>query len=163
MEGKIIYPYLPEGREILYVDATNEFIAKAKEYAKQHSLDAVMPNATVIVRNQKILGVAANGSNYHEKFPCKRIELKCKSGEGYEFCEGCSPKNHSEVKAIKDAHTKGHDTNGADLYLWGHWWFCKDCWSAIMHAGIKNTYLLKGSEELFNKDSPNNIVGKQFE
>src|SRR3989344_441935 len=57
----------------------------------------------------------------------------------------------------------GHETIGADLYLWGHWWACQPCWNAIIEAGIENVYLLKDSERLFNKASPDNIIGRQFD
>jgi deoxycytidylate deaminase len=85
------------------------------------------------------------------------------TGQGYELCEGCDPKFHSEPSAIRDAQAKGKDTNGADLYMWGHWWCCEYCWNSIISAGIKNVYDLENSEILFNKSDPNNILGKQFE
>ncbi len=163
MDKKCInYPYLPEGREIFYVPARNFFMKLAKTTARKESLDKTMPGAAVIVKNGRILGKGANGSDYHEKHGCERVHLGCKSGEGYELCEGCSPKNHSEPTAIKNARERGNNTEGADLYLWGHWWFCKDCWDAMIEAGIKNVYLLEGSEILFNKENPDNIIGHQF-
>jgi len=84
------------------------------------------------------------------------------TGQQYELCEGCHPKNHSEPRAIADAKKNGHDTKGADLYLWGHWWACETCWQTMIAAGIKNFYLMEGSEKLFNKSHPKNIIGKQF-
>ena len=160
---KINYPYMPEGKSIEYVDASNEFMMEAKEFARKNSLDKNMPTASVIVKDGKIIGEGANGSDYHEKYGCERVRQKIPTGQGYELCEGCSPKNHSEPKAVCDAKEKGFDTNGADLYLWGHWWCCEPCWKAMIGAGIKNTFLMKESEILFNKESPGNIVGKQFE
>ena len=56
----------------------------------------------------------------------------------------------------------GHDTVGADLYLWGHWWACAPCWNAIIESGIENVYLLEGSERLFNKAHHGNVIGRQF-
>ena len=102
---------------------------------------------------------------YHKKFKCQRIILGCKSGEGYDLCEGCYHKNHSEVKAIRDAKNHGNNIKklGADLYLWGHWWFCKPCWDAMIEENIIDVYLLKNSEILFNKEHPDNIVSRQFE
>lgn len=138
-------------------------MALAKEFAKAHSLDAVMPGAALIVRNTIVLGIGANGSDYHKKYQCERVVRGCKSGEGYELCEGCHPKNHSEAKAIKDAEDNGCDTRGADLYLWGHWWCCASCWDAMIRAGIRKVVLLAHSEVLFNKEHPENIVGRQFE
>lgn len=157
------YPYLPEGKQILYVNIDNKFMAMARDYAREHSLDKTMPGAAVIVKDGAVLGIGANGSDYHEKYPCKRVELGCKSGKGYELCEGCHPKNHSEPAAINDATKRGNGINDADLYLWGHWWLCEPCWNAIIEAEINNVYLLDGSEKLFNKEDSDNIVGKQFE
>jgi deoxycytidylate deaminase len=161
METKIIkYPYLPSNHVILYVPSDNIFMQEAKKYAKENSLDKNMPTSSVIVKNGKIIGYGANGSNYHEINGCERVKRGIPTGQGYELCEGCHPKNHSEPKAIKNA---GEDVKEADLYLWGHWWCCESCWNAILGAEIRNVYLLENSEVLFNKENPNNIVGKQFE
>ena len=159
---KIPYPYLPSDRVINYVSLENKYIKAAKEYAKEHSLDLKMPTGTVLVKAGIIIGFGTNGSDYHKKYTCKRTEQNIPTGQSYEICEGCHPKNHSEVNAIKDAHNNGHQAEGADLYLWGHWWCCRFCWQAIIKAGIKNVYLVKGSEKLFNKVSTDNIIGKQF-
>lgn len=159
----ITYPYLPEGRGIKYVPADNEFMEAAKAFAREHSLDKTMPNASVIVRDGKIIAAGANGSDYHETHECERVKQNIPSGEGYELCPGCSPENHGEQSAIKDANEKGVDTAGADLYLWGHWWCCEPCWNAMIEAGIKDVYLLDGSEKLFDKNHPDNIVGHQFD
>lgn len=157
------YPYLPEGRRYLYVQRGNEYMLMACEFARTNSLDKTLPGAAVVVRGGFVLGIGANGSDYHRTHQCQRVILGCKTGEGYEFCEGCHPKNHSEPKAIASARSNGYDTQGADLYLWGHWWCCKPCWDSMMRAGINNVFLLEGSEILFNKEDPDNIVGKQFE
>ena len=158
----ITYPYLPAGRSILYVPADNQFMQIAKAFAQEHSLDKEMPNTSVIVKSGAVIAIGANGSDYHLTHECERVKQHIPSGQGYELCEGCHPKNHGEQSAIHDAEVKGVDTHGADLYLWGHWWCCEPCWNAIMAAGIKNVYLLKGSEVLFNKSHPDNIVGRQF-
>jgi deoxycytidylate deaminase len=160
--SEIKYPYIPEGREIKYVGVTDLHMAFAKYYARLYSLVSLMPGAAVIVHDGMALGVGANGSQYHIVHQCQRVVLGCKTGEGYELCEGCHPKTHSEVKAIRNAEIRGEDTRGADLYLWGHWWCCKSCWEEMEKAGIKNVYLLENSEVLFNKEHPDNIVGRQF-
>ena len=157
------YPYIPEGRTILYAPADNPFMAQAKAYARAHSLDAVMPGAAGVVKDGVIVGCAANGSDYHRTHECERIKRHIPTGQGYELCEGCHPKNHSESRAVKNTKDGGHDTNGADLYLWGHWWCCEPCWNAMTAGGIRDVYLLEGSEILFNKENPDNIVGHQFE
>ncbi|HEY4516564.1 MAG TPA: deaminase [Candidatus Paceibacterota bacterium] len=159
---KIDYPYLPEGREIKYVPADDPFITEARGYALQNALDDTQKTGSVIVINGKIIGRGANGSEYHTKHGCERVRRGIPTGQQYELCEGCHPKNHSEPRAIADAKKNGHDPKGADLYLWGHWWACEPCWRAMIEAGIKNVYLLEGSEKLFNKNSSDNIIGKQF-
>jgi deoxycytidylate deaminase len=54
--------------------------------------------------------------------------------------------------AIKDVATNGLDCQGADLYLYGHWWCCESCWKAMIAAKIRNVYLLENSENLFNPE-----------
>ncbi len=167
----IQYPYLPEGKEILYVSADNMFMQLAKAFARAQSLDKTMPGAAIVMKGGRVIGIGANGSNYHKQYGCERVRRVCKSGEGYELCEGCHPKNHSEAKAIVNASMpyapieyfsfKGFAT-GADLYLWGHWWCCQPCWEKINYAGINNIYLMENSWILFNKEHPDNIVGRQF-
>ncbi len=163
MAKQIFYPYLPEGRKIEYVGGNNLYMFLAKMYAKKYSQDKIMPGAAVVVKDERMIGKGANGSNYHKEHPCQRVALECKSGEKYELCEGCHPKNHSERKAIQNAQDNGHDVNGANLYLWGHWWCCGSCWGKMDREGIDRVFLLKDSEILFNKEHPDNIVGRQFE
>ncbi len=159
---EIEYPYLPEGRKIRYVAMDNVFIQKAKTFAKEHSLDETMPNASVIVKNGEIIAQGANGSDYHKTHECERVKQGIPTGQEYELCEGCHPKNHGEQTALKDAKEKGLDVSGADLYMWGHWWCCQPCWDAMIEVGISEVYLPEGSEILFNKSNPDNIVGRQF-
>lgn len=159
---KVDYPYLPEGRDIKYVSADNVYIAEGKAFAKDHSLDYTQPTGSVIVLNGEIIGHGANGSDYHKTHECERVKRGIPTGQGYELCEGCHPKNHSEPRAIADAKKNGLATEGADLYLWGHWWLCEPCWNAIIAAGIKDVYVMEKSHELFNKAHPENVIGKQF-
>lgn len=161
--SEIKYPYLPEGRTIRYVGPDNEYMRMAREYAKEHSLDKTMPTASVVVKDGTAIAFGANGSDYHEKHGCERVRRGIPTGQGYELCEGCHPKNHSERKAIFSAMEEGYDALGADLYLWGHWWCCEPCWRSISEAGIRDVVLLEGSERLFNKEHTDNIVGRQFD
>jgi dCMP deaminase len=142
------FPYLPEGREILYVEADNEFMMAAREVAETLSSDHKHPTGVVIVQNGNIVGSGANVSHYHEKHGCRRKELNIPTGEGYELCEGCDPKNHAEQVAISQMQG---DCKNADIYLWGHWWCCESCWNRMIEAGIGNVYLLQGARELFEK------------
>ncbi|MFA6520036.1 MAG: deaminase [Candidatus Paceibacterota bacterium] len=156
-------PYIPKGREILYVPLSNLYMTQARDYARVNSLDKEMPNTSIIVKAGKVIGIGANGSNYHEQHGCERVRQNIPTGEGYELCEGCHPKNHGESRAINDAIEKGNDPKEADLYMWGHWWCCKNCWEKIISSGIKNVYLLENSEVLFNKKDPENIIGHQLD
>jgi len=163
MKKNIIYPYLPAGRTIFYVPESNEYMLMAKEYARVHSLDKEMPNTSILVKDGVVIGKGANGSSYHETNGCERVKKNIPTGQGYELCEGCHPKNHGESKAIQNAKDLGNNTTGADLYMWGHWWCCEPCWNNMISAGINDVYLLEGSEKLFNKSNPENIVGHQFD
>ncbi len=161
MANSIQYPYLPEGREIFYVPKDNKYIQLAKSFAKEASLDPNQPIGVVIVKNDKVIARGANGSDYHEKHGCDRKKQGIPSGQKYELCEGCHPKNHAEAKALKDARTKGlteKDIKNSDVYLWGHWWCCQSCWEKMIAAGIQNVYLQEKSEVLFNRDHPGNIL-----
>src|SRR4051812_21059426 len=156
----IVYPFIPDGKDILYVPEDNAYMRMAREHAIAHSLDDSVKTGSVGVKGNMIVGQGANGSDYHKDNQCERVRLKLPTGEGYELCEGCHPKNHSEPRAIANAQGRGFNTTGADLYLWGHWWACEPCWGAIEEAGIANVYLLEESEHLFNKADPGNILGK---
>ena len=161
-DKNIKYPYLPESRTILYVPISNPFMTEAKEYARKYCTKLFQAGAAVVVKNNKIIAVGSVGNNPTHQKECVRIATNKPSGQGYNLCEGCNPKFHSEPSAIRDAESKGNDTSDADLYLWGHWWCCEFCWKAMIAAGIKNVYLLENSEILFNKEHPKNIIGKQF-
>lgn len=163
MSNTINYPYIPSGKTIQYIARDNQYMQAAKDYAKAHSLDDAVPTGAVVVKEGKIIGRAANGSDYHKTHECERIKRGIPTGQGYELCEGCHPKNHSEVGAVQQAKEAGYDTKGADVYLWGHWWCCEPCWNAMTAGGINHVYLMKDSETLFNKESPDNVIGKQFE
>lgn len=161
----IDYPFPPpEGHVIQYVDFSNRFMRSAFLAAKDLSLDSTVPTGSVIVNsNGEIIGKAGNGSNYHATHACERVRLGIPTGQGYELCEGCHPKNHSEVQAIANAKSKKLSANGAALYLWGHWWCCEPCWTSMLSSKIAHVYLLVSSEKLFNKNDPGNIVGRQID
>lgn len=168
----IKYPYLPEERVIKYVELDNPWMAAAKEFSRLHATDRQMPTGAVIVKDRRIIGSGANQvplkhpflARMHKDYVCVRRILHIPSGQKYWLCPGCaSAKHHSEARAARDATRKGEDAHGADMYLWGHWWACKPCWDAAIGVGIRDLYLLEGSETLFNRDKPGNIVGKQFD
>ena len=162
----IDYPYMPEGGRIQYVPADHKFMQIAKAYAQRESYDQHMPNCSVIVRDGEILGIAANGSDYHELYGCERKRLNSPTGQDYDKCEGCSPENHGEAKAIANALSslgKNVSLEDAEVYLWGHWWCCEPCWNRMLGKGINTVNLIEKSQILFNRDVPGNIVGHQFD
>lgn len=150
----IKYPYLPRSRQIEYVRPSNAFMMKAKEEASTHSLDDNVKTGAVVVSGNMVIGLGANGSEYHSRHGCRRVELHIPTGQGYELCEGCHPKNHAEVSAINDAIAEDNrdKLKDASIYLWGHWWCCKYCWDSMIEAGIKHVYLMEGSETVFNRE-----------
>ena len=160
---RVNYPYMPAKGAIRYAPENDKFIQAAKEQARLHSLDKNMPTGAVIVQDGKIIGRGANGSNYHEKFGCERVRLGVPTGQQYELCEGCSPKNHSEPKAMADARKKKQKTDGAKMYLWGHWWACEPCWKSMLDGSISELVLMENSQVLFNKEAKDNIVGRQLD
>jgi deoxycytidylate deaminase len=162
------YPYLPEGYTIEYVGGDNPFMQQAKEVART-SNERHMPTGAVAVYNNEIISQACNHApissdtliHLHKKYCFRRI-LKIKSGKSYWLCPGCaSPHSHAEARTVAGLSEKG--IRDFDLYLWGHYWACKDCWDAMIKAGVKQVFLLEGSEVFFNKENPNNSIGKQFE
>jgi deoxycytidylate deaminase len=167
----INYPYIPEGRTILYVSEDDFFMKESIKTARQLSTDKLQSTGAVIVKDGQIVGRGANQvlikspklQSFHQKRFCPRKLLKVKSGTKYWLCPSCSTnKDHAESQAVLDAQKNGQDTSGADLYLWGHWWCCKPCWDTMIEAGIKNVYLMEESEKLFNTGNLGNVLGKQF-
>jgi tRNA(Arg) A34 adenosine deaminase TadA len=172
MTKEVRYPYLPEGREILYVGLDNEFMKEAQDAARRLSTEHNHPTGAVVVKDGEIIGKGGNQSGFknqklqelhNKKGLCVRKWIKAKSGTLYWACPGCAPfSSHGERQALKDAQKKGNDTHGADLYLYGHWWACGPCWDAMIEAGINNVYLLENSEVLFERNNPDNIIRTQF-
>ncbi len=163
----IIYPYLPEGRVIFYVDQSNKFMTLAKEEARK-SKEKNQPTGAVAVINGAIVGAACNKppienknlAESHKKWCIRRL-FGIKTGEKYWACPGCAaPKMHAETRVSIQVIKK--NLKNFDLYLYGHWWCCKDCWDAMIKAGVKDVYLLEGSEIFFNRDQSNNILHTQF-
>jgi deoxycytidylate deaminase len=153
------YPYLPEGRTLLYVPETNTFMQRAKELRLTLSTDQGHPIGAVIVKDGAIIGEGANQSalkskflrEIHKKYFCVRRILNIPSGQKYWLCPGCASfRNHSEAVTVKNALSKNKTIEGADLYMYGHWWCCEPCWEQMISAGIKNVYLPEGATELFS-------------
>jgi deoxycytidylate deaminase len=167
--SQITYPFIPKDRTILYVGPDNEFMKAAEAACKELSTDRYHPTGAVLVKDGKIIARAANQSalknekllELHRKGFCVRKLFKIPSGQKYWLCPGCSSsKNHAETSVVRDARKRGISTEGSDLYLWGHWWCCEPCWNSIISGGIRDVYLLEGSDRLFNPKFPENIIGK---
>jgi deoxycytidylate deaminase len=171
MTKNIKYPYMPEDGVIDYVSNSNEFMMAAKEQARK-SNDQNTPTGAVVVSENKVIGGAHNKAplsspkliNLHRKY-CIRKMLGVPSGKGYWLCPGCATNSsHAESRLSSEIQNQNiKDLENPELYLWGHWWCCKDCWDNMRKIGVHKVFLLEGSEKLFNRDSPENIIGKQFE
>ncbi len=155
-----MYPYLPEGRKILYVLETDPFMIAAKKARAELSTDSGHPTGAVIVLSGVVVGRGANQSTLknrtlhemHRRWFCLRRFLKIPSGTKYWLCPGCaSSASHAEPRAVRDALSRQSSISGADLYLYGHWWCCKPCWNSMIVAGIKNVYLVEGAREKFSR------------
>lgn len=148
MEKNITYPYLPEGRIIFYVGADNNYMQAAKKLWDIGGC-AKQPTAAVVVKDNQIIGRGTNAGI--RTLECARWGSP--TGTNYGPCKDvCHQEGHAEAMAIKDAKKNGFNPQGADLYLYGHWWCCQGCWEAMISAGIKDVYLLEGSENLFNPE-----------
>ncbi len=165
----IVYPYIPADRTIKYTPARDRFMRAAETACLELSTDRHHQTGAVLVKDGAVVARAANQSvlknerllAFHGKGWCVRKLFKIPSGRKYWLCPGCaSARNHSETLVVKAARRLGIDTAGVDIYLWGHWWCCELCWRAMNKAGIRDVYLLEGSEKLFNKNHPDNIIGK---
>ena len=85
----------------------------------------------------------------HKKY-CLRRLLKVPSGKAYWLCPGCaSPEQHAEAQLIKKARKQNIDTRDADIYMYGHWWCCQDCWNKMIKAEIRNIYHPENAYNLF--------------
>lgn len=144
---RINFPYLPEGRKINFIPS-NSFLEEAKKISEQFGC-IKQPTGAVVVKDGQVIG---RGSNAGKKVSvCPRWSSP--TGKNYEPCRPiCRQDGHAEVMAVRDAQEEGFDTANADLYLYGHWWCCKNCWDTMIAAGIKNVYLLEGASELFNPE-----------
>lgn len=161
---------MPEGRMVRYVPADNAFMQEAEKVRNDHSTESKQPTGAVIVKNDIVVAFGANKSrvrrgswayDLHQKY-CIRKLFRVPSGTKYWLCPGCaSHRDHAEARAVRDAHKRGVDASGADLYLYGHWWCCTPCWDAMIAAGIRDVYLLEGSDKLFDHTHTDTVIGEQ--
>lgn len=146
------YPYLPEGREIEYVSEDNPHMKEAKK-AWADSKCTKQKTGAVVVKDEEIIG-KANNTVKNAPESCPRDTEGFKTGEGYHLCKDVCQQveGHSESNAVSNAKKEGKDTEGADVYLYGHWWCCKGCWDAMIEGGIEHVYLLEDADAKTNWD-----------
>ena len=115
------------------------------------------PTGAALVKNETVIAMAANKAkienkkllDLHSKYCIRRI-LRVPSGKGYFLCPGCADhKQHAESRVVKQALKENIPTQGADLYLYGHWWCCEPCWDTMIKYGISNVYLLENAHTIF--------------
>lgn len=148
MLPKIRYPYLPPSREILYVPENHACMYVAKIICERSGC-VKQPTGAVIADGYEILSVGANSGKKVDVCP----RWGSPTGTNYGPCKSvCHQEGHAEVSAIKNAFAAGYEIWGADMYLYGHWWCCEDCWDKMISAGIKRVFLMENSWELFNPD-----------
>ncbi|RJO61452.1 hypothetical protein C4544_02980 [candidate division WS5 bacterium] len=136
------YPYLPEGREIFHVGEDDPNMQEAKKmWAK--STCTKQRTGAVVVRDGEVIG-RANNTVKNAPDECPRDKEGFKTGEGYHLCKDVCEQvqGHSEANAVKNAQTESRETEGGDIYLYGHWWCCKGCWDEMIKGGIRHVYLL---------------------
>lgn len=152
--------YYQDSKWYKFVPSDNQYMILAKNAALQHSLTSVFPIGIVAVKNGNILATAGNGNGYHEKninseghikgcvrrFVSNEQEKtggqKLLSGEGFELCTGCSVDSHAESNLLKSVPTKSV-LEDADVYMYGHFWCCEDCWKKLLDAKIQNVYIVE--------------------
>ncbi len=144
----IKYPHIPSGRKIKYVSLSNEFMARAREICLSSGC-IKQPTGAVVVKEGIIIGTGSNAGIKNEFCP----RWGSLTGQNYGPCKDvCFQEGHAEIMAIADAEKNGYNIEGADIYLYGHWWCCENCWNAMTGAGIKDVYLLEKSWVLFNPE-----------
>lgn len=154
MKPDIQYPYMPEGRHLKYVPADHQFMLEAKKAREECAGDPLFPVGIVLVKDGRLLVRAGNGFNQGpgQAHVCPRVVLECPSGTGYELCSLHDPPGHAEPSAIKVAQEQGIDVEGADAYMYGHWWACEPCWKALIEAGVRDLYVTDDAHERFSRD-----------
>ncbi len=150
---QVDYPYLPEGRMFKYVTHDHSMMVEAAEAREVNSGDPSYPVGSVLVKDGKIIAKVGNGYNQgRQTHICPRLVQECPSGTGYDLCTLHDNPGHSEQMAVDEAQKAGHDTQGADLYMYGHWWACEPCWNKLIDAGVRDVYLTDDAHIRFSRD-----------
>lgn len=153
-EPQINYPYMPEGRALKYVPYDHPFMVEACQARKTLSGDPIFPIGAVLVKDGEVLVRVGNGYNLgaHQIHICPRVVQECPSGTGYDLCTLHDDPGHAEQMAVDEAQKQGIDIQGADLYMYGHWWACEPCWNKLINAGVRDVYVTDDAHERFSRD-----------
>jgi len=151
--SQIEYPYLPEGRTLKYVAHDHPMMVEACKARETLSGDPVYPIGAVLVKDGEVLVSVGNGYNLgaHQVHICPRVVQECPSGTGYDLCTLHDDPGHAEQMAVNVAQEQGIDAQGADLYMYGHWWACEPCWSKLINAGVRDVYVTVDAHERFDR------------
>lgn len=146
---------MPEDRYLKYVSADHEFMREAKKAREECAGDPLFPVGIVLVKNGEVIVRAGNGYNQGlgQVHVCPRVVLECPSGTGYDLCDLHGSPGHAEPSAVKVAKDQGLDIEGADAYMYGHWWACEPCWKTLIDAGIRDLYVTDDAHERFSRDN----------
>lgn len=151
-------PFRNGSLRLFYTSSDDEFMTLAREVI-MNSTDKRHPTAAVVVKDGKVLASAANQSGFkhpylirlHEIGWCVRKLFRVRSGAHYWLCPGCAnARDHAESRASKLALAKyPQRMMNTRLYLYGHWWCCKDCCEAMEKTRVREVVLLEGASRLF--------------
>ena len=150
----IDYPYMPEGHQLKYASVDDPFMIEAAKAREECAGDPLYPVGIVLVKDGVVVTRAGNGYNRGpgEIHVCPRVVLDCPSGTGYDLCTLHDSPGHSEQMLVAEAKKQGIDLEGADAYMYGHWWACEPCWTTLLEAGIRDLYVTDDAHERFSKD-----------
>lgn len=150
----IEYPYMPPDRLLKYVPVDHPFMIAAAKARDECAGDPLYPVGIVMVKDGRVVARAGNGFNRGpgKVHVCPRIVLDCPSGTGYELCDLHDAPGHSERMLLQAAKEAGVDPVGSDVYMFGHWWACEPCWTALIEAGVRDLYVVDDSHERFSRD-----------
>jgi deoxycytidylate deaminase len=153
--SSISYPYIPDGDRLYFVSKDHPCMQAAAQARANFAGDTSFPVGAVIGMDNKCLVKAGNGYNRGGGVIhiCPRIVLNMPSGKGYDLCDLHNSSGHAEQMVIKAAAEKNISTRGCNLYLYGHWWCCKQCWNAMREAGINKVFLIENAHKVFSREN----------
>jgi len=145
---------MPQNRHLKYVLHDSEFMQAAKKAQEECAGDSLFPVGIVLVRDGMVVARAGNGYNKGPGKPhvCPRVVLECPSGTGYDLCSLHGSPGHAEPMLMKVAKEQGIDVEGADVYMYGHWWACEPCWKVLIDSGVRDLYVAEDAHERFSRD-----------